>query len=140
MINRGLPLKNNGDREVPSENEAQDLADRAVHVADWEIPPSEELFERTVKLLSNIELKIFGHELDINVRKDDSYIDRVTIQIQYSNEWVGRRFLINGSMSDEEIILTAYLAFEVAVKHETLKGFKYNGENLFDLRNLFKLN
>jgi hypothetical protein len=35
-------------------------------------------------------------------------------------------------MTDDEVVKTAYVAFEAAVKHEILEGFKVDGKILFN--------
>lgn len=35
-------------------------------------------------------------------------------------------------MTDDEVVKTAYCAFEAAVKHEVMEGFKVDGKILFN--------
>lgn len=131
MINRGIKLHTEN-RELPSENEIQDMVDLRNRSIDWEVPPIDQLLERCTKLLSRVKLTIFGHELDINLFKADEYIGKVTIQIQFEDKWRGRRWIVTDSMSDDEIIKTCYAAFEASVKHEIMKGFTIDDKILFD--------
>jgi hypothetical protein len=66
---------------------------------------------------------------------------RVYIQLRYSagctkdghdDTWKGRKWYLSEYMTDDEIIKTCYVAFEAAVKHEIMEGFKVDGKILFN--------
>lgn len=47
-------------------------------------------------------------------------------------EWSGRKWYLSDYMTSDEIIKTCYVAFEAAVKHEIMEGFKVGGIVLFN--------
>lgn len=66
---------------------------------------------------------------------------RVFIQLEYyakctktgeEDSWRGRKWYLSEHMTDDEIIKTCYCAFEAAVKHEIMEGFKVDGKILFN--------
>lgn len=44
----------------------------------------------------------------------------------------GRKWYLSPYMTEDEVVKTIYLAFEVAVKHEILEGFKMDDTPLFN--------
>lgn len=94
-------------------------------------------------LISRIKLSIFGKDFVIRLDTDQEYItsNRLFIQLIYSSpctttntveEWKGRKWYLSPYSTDDEIVKTVYLAFEVAVKHEILEGFKVDGLPIFN--------
>jgi hypothetical protein len=97
-------------------------------------------------LISPITLSVFGNPFSIVVEHDNVYHDdyrgsRVYVQITYSSpcsktgqveEWKGRKWYLSEYMTDDEVIKTVWAAFEAAVKHEIMEGFKINGMVLFN--------
>ena len=68
-------------------------------------------------------------------------IGRVYLQVSYEapdthdgvmKTWTGRKWYLSEFMTNDEIIKTAYVAFESCVKHEVMKGFKVDGIILFN--------
>lgn len=66
---------------------------------------------------------------------------RIFIQVQYTAPCVktgepqifrGRKWYLSDYMTEDEIIKTAYCAFEAAVKHEIMEGFSVDGTILFN--------
>lgn len=101
------------------------------------------MLSRTIDLLVNIRAELFGTVFMYRVQRDvqQPIVGRVFIQITYkapcgktnkTEEWRSRKWYLSEHMTDDEIIKTAYLAFEIAVKHEILEGFKVNGKSLFN--------
>ncbi|HMS55133.1 MAG TPA: hypothetical protein PKA27_06995 [Fimbriimonadaceae bacterium] len=43
----------------------------------------------------------------------------------------GRKWLVSRYATEDEIVKTAYLAAEVAMKHEIMEAFRYKGEQVF---------
>lgn len=68
-------------------------------------------------------------------------VGRIFLQVIYKapctktgdiNEWSGRKYYLSDYMTDDEIVKTAYVAFESAIKHEIMEGFKVDGIILFN--------
>lgn len=104
-------------------------------------------------LLSRVECKCFGVEFTVLVEHDKIHNPknimlfganvepRVYIQIQYEapcsktkkqEKWKGRKWYLSEFMTDDEIIKTCYAAFDAAIKHEIMEGFKVDGIVLFN--------
>ena len=90
-------------------------------------------------LINRIKLSIFGNEFRVRLDTDQEYFTskRLFIQLIYSSpvtkeEWKGRKWYLSPYSTDDEIVKTVYLAFEVAVKHEILEGFKVDGLPIFN--------
>lgn len=100
-------------------------------------------------ITDRITLDIFDVRLILNVQKDMIGTDhgRLYVQVshrpQYLDIWAGRRWYITDEMSTSEIIKTCYAAFEAAVRHEVLKGFKVDSRAPFhpdrDIEQLLEL-
>jgi hypothetical protein len=99
-------------------------------------------FPRVKKLIKKIEARILDTLITFRVEKDNEFPNgRIFIQPTYfarctkSNQtknWHGRKWYLSRHMTDDEIIKTAFAAFEGAVKHEVLEGFRINGKALFN--------
>jgi hypothetical protein len=66
---------------------------------------------------------------------------RVYIQLSYRAKctktghedfWKGRKWYLSEHMTADEIVKTVYAAFEAAVKHEIMEGFKYYNKIVFN--------
>ena len=44
----------------------------------------------------------------------------------------GRNWIINSDASEDSIVKTAWMAVEIAMRHELMEQFKYNGVAIFD--------
>jgi hypothetical protein len=97
--------------------------------------------ERVKNICSNITMSIFGIDLNLLVELDKEYGGRVYLQVEYtcpctktgeSETWRGGKWYLSKHMTDDEIVKKAYAAFEAAVKHEVMEGFKFNGIILFN--------
>lgn len=104
-------------------------------------------------LLSRVTLRCLEKDFTININKDERYWkpisrmgngekeSRTYIQISYESmcnkthtvdTWKGRKFYLSEYMTQDEVIKTAYAAFEAAIKHEVMEGFKVDGIILFN--------
>lgn len=97
--------------------------------------------QRVITILQWITLELFGERFFIEIQQDKKGGERIYIQIKYFapcsktgevKEWKGRKWYLSEHMTDDEIVKTVYLAFETAVKHEILEGFKYKDLPLFN--------
>lgn len=90
-------------------------------------------------------MECFGTRFSIRVEHDNEFSvnnkGRVFLQVTYNapcgksgqvQEWHGRKWYLSKHMTDDEVIKTAYVAFESAVKHEIMEGFKVDGIVLFN--------
>jgi hypothetical protein len=109
-----------------------------------------EMMNRAVALLKRVTLVILDKTMTIRIFWDmkTPWVEggpepRVYLQIVYKafdtktndgvyKEWRGRKWQLSEHMTDDEIIKTAYAAFEAAVKHEAMEGFKVDGITLFN--------
>lgn len=98
--------------------------------------------ERVQNLIDRIESDCLNTKFSLFAHKDMRGGKRVFIQYEYLTQctksrsgfkvYKGRKWYLSEFMTDDEIIKTAYLAFEQAVKHEILEGFKVDGKILFN--------
>ena len=101
-----------------------------------------ELLQKTKALLSDVSMSLLGTEFKLRIEQDlEIDAGRIFIQIIFNapcaetgkiEEQHGRKFYLSRHMLDDEIIKTAYLAFETCVKHEVMEGFKVKGITLFN--------
>jgi hypothetical protein len=99
------------------------------------------MMSRVTLLLKRVTLSCLDKEFKIIIETDKVSGQRVFIQISYESKctktdkldtWKGRKCYLSKHMTDDEIIKTAYVAFEAAVKHEVMEGFKVDGIVLFN--------
>lgn len=101
------------------------------------------MIRRVASLVERIEAKLMGHVFGIKVENDlkvatggRTYIQMVYYSVCTKTNteecWKGRKWYLSEHMTDDEIIKTAYAAFEAAVKHEIMEGFKVDGKILFN--------
>ncbi len=112
-------------------------------------------------LVDRIDLSLFGTKFNIIVERDKKYSQhekisgggffgdfnyfakrgRIYIQIEYKapctktgqiESWKGRKWYLSSYMTEDEVIKTCYTAFEMAVKHEIMEGFKVDNITLFN--------
>lgn len=89
------------------------------------------------KLISSISISILGNDTFMfKIEKDKKGGNRLYLQIEYRTPctktaeilpWKGRKWYLSEHMTDNEIIFTAYTAYEMAMKHEIMESFKING-------------
>lgn len=100
-------------------------------------------FDEVICICKDISCIALGTIFSIRVERDnkDKVNGRIFIQITYnarcSNtgillEWHGRKWYLSDHMTEDEIVKTCYVAFEAAVKHEVMEGFKINGITVFN--------
>lgn len=92
-------------------------------------------------LCSHITFSIFGQKLYLSILKDKKYGKRIYMQVFYHapctktnniEEWRGGKHYLSEHMTDDEIVRRAYVAFEFAVKHEIMEGFKFDDIIVFN--------
>lgn len=99
--------------------------------------------KKTQVIAQRLQMSVFGTEFSLRVERDnnDPENGRVFLQACYMapctktqelKEWHGRKWYLSDYMTEDEIIKTAWCAFEAAVKHETMEGFKVDGVILFN--------
>jgi hypothetical protein len=111
--------------------------------------------ERVKNLLSRVKCVCLEKEFNFIIKYDqknergyydyiedeDSGEPRVFIQLEYNSKcnkggeqeyWKGRKWYLSSYMTDDEIIKTAYTAFEACIKHEIMEGFKVDDKILFN--------
>jgi hypothetical protein len=97
--------------------------------------------EKVKKLCSFITMSLLGVNFNLIIEEDKKYGGRVYLQIEYTcpctktgqdESWKGRKWYLSEHMTDDEVVKTAYTAFEAAVKHEVMEGFKFNSIILFN--------
>lgn len=93
------------------------------------------------KLVSRITMEIFGEKFGIILDRDKVTNERLFVQAYYTapctnsgktEQWKGRKYYLSDYMTEDEVIKTCYVAFEQAVKHEVMEGFKVDGIILFN--------
>lgn len=107
--------------------------------------------EEISDLLSRVSCGLLGTEFALIVEYDKKYTTyvgakeipdgRIYIQVQYDapctktgvhGTWKGGKYYLSSHMTPDEIVKKAYVAFEAAVKHEIMEGFKVDGKILFN--------
>jgi len=100
--------------------------------------------EQTRTLLDRIKMEIFGVTFSIRCEVDNKSNNdggRLFLQAVYTSkcnksqevkEWHGRKYYLSDYMTKDEIVKTAYVAFESAVQHEVMEGFTVDGIVLFN--------
>lgn len=98
--------------------------------------------EKVMAIVNRIQMNVLGIEFGIRVGRDQLHTPgRVFLQCVYMapctktgevQEWGGRKWYLSEFMTDDEIVKTAWCAFEAAVKHEVMEGFKVDGKILFN--------
>lgn len=88
-------------------------------------------------LLYRVTLECLGVPLSLIASRDKKDSNgRVYIQVIYKapcsktgevQEWKGAKHYLSEHMTDDEVLKKCYAAFELAVKHELLEGFKIDG-------------
>ena len=112
--------------------------------------------EEIKALLGRVSCELLGTEFTLLVEYDKKYttyverdsidflevpIGRIYLQVQYQapctktgiqGTWRGSKYYLSSHMTPDEIVKKAYVAFEAAVKHEIMEGFKVDGKILFN--------
>lgn len=99
--------------------------------------------ESVSKFVRRFSCSVFGTTFKVRVERDckNKKSGRIFIQLQYHAPctktgqdlpWNGRKFYLSDHMTNDEIAKTVYVAFESAVKHEVMEGFKYKGVIVFN--------
>jgi len=103
------------------------------------------MLEKVKEIVGRITMNCLGTEFKLRVEYDNEFlidgVGRVFLQVIYDapctktnvvQEWHGRKFYLSKFMTDDEIVKTAYVAFESCVKHEIMEGFKVDNIILFN--------
>ena len=100
------------------------------------------MLKRVKAITERITMSCLGVEHKLRVEHDNEFENgRVFLQVVYSapctktgnnEEWKGRKWYLSKHMTDDEIVKTAYVAFESCVKHEIMENFKMDGVILFN--------
>jgi hypothetical protein len=112
------------------------------------------MIEKVKSITNRITMTLFNQQLRLRVEYDKIHgpSGRIFLQVTYDSPcsksgalqmWNGRKWYLSEYMTDDEIIKTAYCAFEAAVKHEVMEGFKVDNAILFnphvDYKELLKI-
>ena len=104
-----------------------------VHYRCYNMPePLYEELSRFAKLIDAIDCEAFGVKFECRL---DCSFTVFWLQLLYKIDhkpFRGRKWMLSPHMLDDEIVKTVWLAFEVAVKHELLEGFRFSGERVFN--------
>lgn len=96
------------------------------------------------ELCSHINFTLFGRTLHLTVATDKKQAPeqgRVYLQVLYHDRchksgemqpWKGGKHYLSEHMTEDEIVKKAYVAFEQAVKHEIMEGFKFDDIIVFN--------
>ncbi len=99
--------------------------------------------EKVLEILARITANCLGLDFRFICCHDKIHTTsgRMYIQVCYTTnctktsvltEWKGRKYYLSDYMTDDEIVKTAYVAFQQAVMHETMEGFKVDNIILFN--------
>jgi hypothetical protein len=98
---------------------------------------------RIKRITDRISISMMGIHCFFRVEKDIRNTDngRTFVQVLYyspcnktgvSETWKGRKWYLSEFMTDDEIVKTCYAAWEAAMKHEVMEGFKMDNQTLFN--------
>lgn len=99
---------------------------------------------RVTAIVDRISARCFSTNFIFMVDLDKKYGKRVYIQTVYYaedtkgksdeflNRFKGRKWYLSPHMTDDEIVKTCFLAFEITVRHEILEGFRVDKQLLFN--------
>lgn len=99
----------------------------------------EDFLIKARKVVSRVTAEVFGKKFKYRIEADNN--GTYFLQVIYDDvcridgevrEWHGRKWRLSGYMIEDELIKTAYVAFESAVKHEVMEGFKVDNLVLFN--------
>ena len=96
-----------------------------------------------LEIVSRISMTCLGCTMKLRVERDivHNKSGRIFLQVVYEapctktgeyQTFKGRKWYLSEFMTDDEVIKTAYSAFEACVKHEVMEGFKVDGIILFN--------
>jgi hypothetical protein len=96
--------------------------------------------QKMLRLIEQTKCKAFGTVFSarVNFIWEKYAVDerRLWFQLTYATEgdqwWRGRKWYLSRHMTDDEIVKTIWLAFEIAVRHELLEGFTFGGKLVFN--------
>lgn len=96
--------------------------------------------EEIKQITDRIKMGLLGNDsFALRVEKDAKGGDRIFLQVVYEAPcsktgemlpWKGRKFYLSDHMLEQEIIFTAFLAYELAIKHEIMESFKVDNITL----------
>lgn len=92
---------------------------------------STNLFDINFNIECHID-KIYQKDGEGRLYLQCSYISRDTDNPNHIQKWGGRKWYLSEFMTNDEIIKTAWCAFEACVKHEIMEAFKVDGIRLFN--------
>jgi hypothetical protein len=100
------------------------------------------MLNRVIDIIKHITLELLGVKFNLIAEIDKLHENgRIYLQLVYYApctktqehlEWKSRKWYLSEFMTDDEIVKTAYCAFEAAVKHEIMEGFKFDGVIVFN--------
>lgn len=100
------------------------------------------MLQKVLDLTSHITMSVFGQTFKLEASHDKKDAEgRIYLQVKYDapctktgevQEWNGRKWYLSEHMTEDEIVKTAWCAFEAAVKHEVMEGFKFDGIIVFN--------
>ena len=108
-------------------------------------------FSRVRSIVNRVSMSMFGKHFAFRVDRDnrDKREDaRIFVQVIYRDIdcrtsltesamlkeelWSGRKWYLSPCMTNDEIMKTLWKAFEQAIVHETMEGFRVDGRVLFN--------
>ncbi len=117
------------------------VAKKIIDKIEKELKEDSLMINRAKKVTSRISFSCLEKEFKLLVENDKKGGERVYLQVSYDSictktgkkdNWKGRKWYLSEHMTDDEVVKTAYVAFEAAVKHEIMEGFKVDGKILFN--------
>lgn len=95
-------------------------------------------YNRVREILDSISFTVCNYPTQLYLGFDKKYQDydgqrRMYIQVRYEapctidhvmKKWRGRKWYLSDHMLDNEVVFTAYLAAEIAERHERMERFK----------------
>lgn len=94
--------------------------------------------ERIREIIADVTCPIFpSWKLDVYVTKGSTYLqvrdpEGICVVTGDPLPWGGRKWQLSYYMTETELVLTAFKAWEAAIAHEFHEHFRYRGVQVFD--------
>jgi hypothetical protein len=91
-----------------------------------------------VAVLAQVQCDFMGCRINFRVEPRDPdfaflvLYEAKCITTQQIKVWQGRWWVVHPEMPDDEIVKTAWLAVEIAMRHELMESFRWKGKRLFN--------
>jgi hypothetical protein len=95
---------------------------------------------RVSRILEHVQASVLGCDLFFYVKPDPfnktiAWVQPSAVTLDSvgggTAEFTGREYKVDGTMTDDEVLHTLYIAYKVYAEHELMEGFKFRGVSVF---------